>query len=358
VTTIDAAAAWRTSKLITFAVCATFVGLSLGGCGTTASLFSSSSDGQGTTLSAQPAATTTAQSSPISSAKISIAPVIGAPDVIAKHLRTELSQALNKNSISVAANPGDAAAYTLRGYVVSAREQAKTKISYIWDITDTSGKRVNRITGEEVSSKSSGNDPWAVMTPQIVQAISSKTASSLAKWLPTQTKTSAASAAIASSNTGKPPVATAKAGNIVPAGGNIALATATGTTTGSINKAGSVSAIIPNVTGAPGDGGVSLTNAIRKQLKANGVAMAGATTSSTYQVVGSVKIGQGKSGKQPIQIDWEVRDPTGKKLGTVSQKNQVPKGSLDGAWGKTADAAAAAATQGILRLLPKQTRTN
>ena len=48
---------------------------------------------------------------------------------------------------------------------------------------------------------------------------------------------------------------------------------------------------------------------------------------------------QAKDGKQPIQIDWQVKDPQGKKLGTVSQKNEIPQGSLDGAWGKTADAA-------------------
>ncbi|HRN84689.1 MAG TPA: hypothetical protein PK857_07695, partial [Hyphomicrobium sp.] len=66
---------------------------------------------------------------------------------------------------------------------------------------------------------------------------------------------------------------------------------------------------------------------------------------------------QGQNGKQPIQIDWDVKDPQGKTLGTVSQKNEIPQGSLDGAWGKTADAAASAAAQGILKLLPGQGQT-
>ena len=39
----------------------------------------------------------------------------------------------------------------------------------------------------------------------------------------------------------------------------------------------------------------------------------------------------------------------------LPQNNDVPQGSLDGAWGKAADAAAAAAAQGILKLIPKQT---
>jgi hypothetical protein len=41
-------------------------------------------------------------------------------------------------------------------------------------------------------------------------------------------------------------------------------------------------------------------------------------------------------------------DSSGKKLGTVSQNNKIPKGSLDGAWGKTAEQAADAATEIVL----------
>jgi hypothetical protein len=69
-------------------------------------------------------------------------------------------------------------------------------------------------------------------------------------------------------------------------------------------------------------------------------------------VEGAVTIGQPRDGKQPIQIEWVVKDPQGKRLGTVSQKNDIPEGSLDGAWGRTAEQAAGAAAQGIVKLLP------
>ena len=111
--------------------------------------------------------------------------------------------------------------------------------------------------------------------------------------------------------------------------------------------------MVPSVTGAPGDGSVSLTGALQRELARKGVALSNAPGGQTYTVAGNVIVGQGAQGKQPIQIDWNVKDPAGKKLGTVSQKNEIPQGSLDGAWGKTADAAAAAAAQGILKLLPK-----
>jgi hypothetical protein len=123
-------------------------------------------------------------------------------------------------------------------------------------------------------------------------------------------------------------------------------------TTGSIAASGPVTAVVPRVTGAPGDGSTALTTAIQRELTKNGLNLANTPDARSYKVEGRVAMGQSQNGKQPIQIDWNVIDPSGKKLGTVSQKNEVPQGSLDGTWGKTADAAAEAAAKGIIKLLP------
>ena len=116
--------------------------------------------------------------------------------------------------------------------------------------------------------------------------------------------------------------------------------------------------VVPAVVGAPGDGATSLTQAIQSELSRSGMAVTGQASTAGYRVEGVVRVGQANGGKQPIQIDWNVKDPQGKRLGTVSQKNEIPEGSLDGAWGKTADAAAAAAAQGIIKLLPQQSASN
>ena len=49
-------------------------------------------------------------------------------------------------------------------------------------------------------------------------------------------------------------------------------------------------------------------------------------SASAYRVEGTVTMGPAKEGKQPIHIEWLVRDPQGKKLGTVSQRNEIPEG--------------------------------
>ena len=122
-------------------------------------------------------------------------------------------------------------------------------------------------------------------------------------------------------------------------------------TTGSITKDSTLTALVPAVKGAPGDGGTSLTAAIQRELQTKGIALADRPTPVSYRVEGAVTLGAGREGKQPIQIEWVVKDPQGKKLGTVSQKNDIPEGSLDGSWGRVADQAAGAAVQGILKLL-------
>lgn len=371
VTTIDAAAAWHVGKRKSLAAMAAVLALGLAGCETGTNIFGSSGDTAAQTAVADPAATPGATQS----AKIAVASVFGPPDPVAKQLQAQMVAAIEKQRIAVAKLPTDKAEYTLRGYIVSAREKTGTKVSYIWDVTDPAGKRVNRITGEEIVAGAQGKDPWTAVTPQLVDTIVAKSSAPLAAWLPAQNQAAiaqtapavGAQAAAAAPATGFPPAPGSPAAALQQPGIPVAAATpaiapaaagappATGPTTGSIDRTGAVNAMVPSVTGAPGDGGVSLTSAIQRELSRSGLQLTNAASADTYKVEGKVSVGEGKDGKQPITIDWNVKDPAGKKLGTVSQKNEIPQGSLDGAWGKTADAAAAAAAQGIIKLLPQQT---
>jgi hypothetical protein len=328
------------------------LGVLLAGCESSSSLFATNTPPDAS-LASQGTAPT-----PVLT-RVSIAPVIGAPDQVARQLQQEFTTALDKSKVSVV-NAGDTAQYTLRGYIVASKEKTTTKLSYIWDVNDAGGKRVNRITGEDSIAGASGKDPWSQVTPAVTLSIAQKSAASFGAWLPSTPP----QAAIATLQTPSTPVGVGAAGsepgavalNSPPAatstqGLRPQLVSAPGQTTGSINR-DTVTAIVPSVSGAPGDGSSALTTALQAELSKNGVALAEQSSPSTYRVEGNVKVGQARDGKQAVQIDWQVKDPNGKKVGSVSQKNEIPEGSLDGAWGRTADAAAAAAAQGILKLLP------
>ena len=336
------------------------MGIGLAGCetaGSMGSLFGGSLFGSSTPAPEVAAPAPVAPQPPL--AKVAVAPIIGAPDAIAKQIQQEFTSAVEKQRVSVTASKDERADYTLRGYIVAAKDKSATKVSYIWDITDPNGKRVNRITGEEVVTGNAGKDPWSALTPQVAQSIAGKAASSFVAWLPAHSSQGAMASNLASqpSSVGAQPAAagppmepkrTAAAKQPAPQPA----------ATGSIARDGPIQVVVPAVTGAPGDGSTSLTAAIQRELTGRGVPLTDRPTSVAYRVEGTVAVGAAKDGKQPIQIEWLVRDPHGKKLGTVSQKNEIPEGSLDGPWDRTADQAAGAAAQGIIKLLPQQKAVN
>ena len=116
-----------------------------------------------------------------------------------------------------------------------------------------------------------------------------------------------------------------------------------------------VVAVVPPVTGAPGDGQSSLTGAMKRHLKRAGISLAAPGEGSAYVVRGSVEMGTAKNGQQPITIRWLVVGPNGRAMEkTVVQRNNVPEGSLDGSWGRVADLAAGEAAKSVAKLLGRR----
>jgi hypothetical protein len=344
VTDFDAATARTTQRRVGTALCIFVASIALAGCETGSSVLGGgplATETAAPAVAAQPA-------KPAMTARIALAPIIGAPDAIGQQLRTQVTQASERQRIAIIADRDPAADFNMRGYLVAARDRGNVKISYIWDITDPSGKRVNRVTGEENVPGAPGKDPWSVVTPAVTQSIADKVASSLGAWAPSQPRAAVAAAGAAPAG-GAAAAAPAQAPAAVAAGSGTTQATAN-TATAAISPAAGA---MPVVSGAPGDGNTALASALNRELVRQGMPI-DHQTGQAYRVDGQVSLGAVKDGKQSIQIDWRVKDGKGQAVGTVTQKNAIPPGSLDGPWGQTADAAAAAAAQGILKLLPQQ----
>jgi hypothetical protein len=263
------------------------------------------------------------------SSKVSVTPIVGAPPNVSEQLVQALVAAGSERDLTLI--PGTSGGnYVLRGYLLATPESRGSKISYIWDVSDAKGERVARISGEEAVSRGSAADPWSGVDSATIRSIAGKTTSQLS-----------ASLGRGSRSTATPVAATAPAPAAAPA------------TTASAVAPKASGVVVAPVSGAPGDGQRSLTTALKKRLYAGGVKLANGTTSNVYTVKGSVSMSDASGGKQSIRIDWQVLDPNGKRLGTVSQQNTIPRGSLNGPWGAVAAAAAGAAADGIIKLLPK-----
>ena len=279
-----------------------------------------------------------------SSPTLAVAPIVGAPEKVS----TELTQAMiaageDRNLTIVPGTTSSDGGYTLRGYLVAAPDRRGSKISYIWDVNDAQGARVTRVTGEETVSRRGGN-AWSGVDSTVIRAIATKSTSQLAAELPggrSGSSSPSVASTPASPSTGTTAAATSAATS----------AAASRSTTQTAPKPSGV--LVQPVSGAPGDGRRSLTTAIKKQLNRKGVKLVSGGATNVYTVRGIVKLSNAGSGKETIQIDWQVLDPRGKRLGTVSQQNTIPKGSLNGPWGAIADAAAGAAADKIVKLIPK-----
>ena len=276
------------------------------------------------------------------SKSLDLAPIVGAPANVTEEFAQALVAAGKNNKLTITPN-GTGSSYIIKGYLLATSERKGAKISYILDINDSKGGKVGRVSGEQVVPGRSGADPWSGVDSAAIRSLAAKIAPQIASTL------SGGSAA-------PPPVAS----DPPPSPGTSPSAGAKPSTTTATAPAprvakGPVTAMVSPVSGAPGDGMKSLTAAIKKRLYAKGVKLTSVQSENTYTVKGIVSLKDASGGKQSIRIDWQVIDPSGKRVGTVSQQNTIPKGSLNGPWGAIADAAAGAAADGIVKLLPKNT---
>ena len=253
---------------------------------------------------------------------ISFAPVFTQSKRVANQLSAALESEAQVRSIKVVKGGGTKPEYTVRGYLSASPDKRGTKLTYIWDVINSQGKRAHRIKGEQVfSGGRNSKDPWSSIDQAAVRVIASKTTKELASWLPSS-------------------------------GGGAGL----------VQKASLVSGplivSVPSVKGAPGDGSISLSNALRKQLRNRGIKVANVNTKGNFfKIIGIVSLTAPVAGKQNINIEWAIRNPNNSRIGTVSQENVIPAGSLDGPWKQTADAAANAAAESISNFLKNWKKT-
>lgn len=283
-----------------------------------------------------------------SSPTLALAPIIGVPDRVSKELTEAMVTAGKDRNLTIL--PGKVSSeggFTLRGYLIASPDRRGSKISYIWDVNDTKGTRVTRVTGEETVARR-GSDPWSGVDSAAIRSIAASSTSKLAAELPGG-RSGSSSPSVAAS---PPSSANSSARTAAVTGSTAATsAAATRSTPQAAPKPSGV--LVTPVSGAPGDGRRSLTTALKKKLYGKGVKLANGTATNVYMVKGVVKLSNAGAGKETIRIDWQVIDTRGKRIGTVSQQNTIPKGSLNGPWGAIADAAAGAAADKIIKLIPK-----
>ena len=278
-------------------------------------------------------------------ATVAFAPLVGVPSHLSGKMMSAVQTAASQKNWRLVDDVSKAH-YAINGHFTAYTTTSGAKLSYIWDVKDKRGVHLHRVIGSQPIAGGKVANGWSLVNDQVISSIAETSTAKLNTWLlnAPANKQPPASGRDLDGPTNISPVAKRTQG--LPEDPVI---------TGTVGKrTGPLLTMVKPVRGAPGDGRISLTNALRTELKKNGVALTDQRVANGYTVEGLVKLQKAPQNKQNIEIVWNVLDGKGHRVGTVSQKNVVPNGSLNGAWGPTAVAAASAAAKGIVKLLPSK----
>lgn len=115
--------------------------------------------------------------------------------------------------------------------------------------------------------------------------------------------------------------------------------------------------VVPDVTGAPGDGNRQLARQMRLALAGQGMLVQdvapkdGLTDFTVAGVVVAVPIAGNMT---RVEIQWIVSNPKGDERGRIVQLNEVRTGSLDRLWGDVAMVVAQEAAGGVKDVVARQ----
>ncbi len=118
------------------------------------------------------------------------------------------------------------------------------------------------------------------------------------------------------------------------------------------NRAAKVQVL--TVTGAPGDGNVSLTKQMRTRLAVLGPVVQDTANGADFIVQGQVRVVPVGGGQQRVEIQWIVKTGAGDERGRVVQLNDVPAGTLDHYWADVAVVVAQEASLGVNDVILRQ----
>ncbi|NHN92683.1 hypothetical protein [Acetobacter sicerae] len=112
------------------------------------------------------------------------------------------------------------------------------------------------------------------------------------------------------------------------------------------------------VTGAPGDGNISLARAFVVSFREMKDTIQTSRTDADFTVTTTVKVTDGPAGsrghpQQNIRIDWRVTDKDDKEVGIATQLHDIPAHSMDGMWGDIAMAAAEEAAGAVEEMITR-----
>jgi len=128
------------------------------------------------------AATAAGEHIDLTTMSFAIEPFEGMPGNAADDLTRRIVETGKHEGLTFVQRLGAPATYRVKGWLTAVGNPTSTTIVYIYDVTDASGQRVFRFTGQEPSGGTSA-DPWSAVSDDTVAIIAERTVATLKAWL-------------------------------------------------------------------------------------------------------------------------------------------------------------------------------
>ena len=107
--------------------------------------------------------------------------MVGAPASVARELSQALGMRVAQQALPVVTRNDKKVTHRIKGYFSASQSGSDCVISYVWDIFDAKGKRINRINGTQ-KTKMVSSDPWDSVTGPVLDQVAADTAAKLKTW--------------------------------------------------------------------------------------------------------------------------------------------------------------------------------
>lgn len=101
-------------------------------------------------------------------------------------MRFALEKALKKyaatRSLTISVTDDPTATYRIKGYLSAVGDRTAALVVYVWDVYDTGGQPLHRISGQQTAAGSEA-DPWVGVTAEEMDAAARDTIDRLVDWL-------------------------------------------------------------------------------------------------------------------------------------------------------------------------------
>lgn len=111
---------------------------------------------------------------------VTLRPIAGPPAAVSDRIIRAMNEAASDQNVALIVDPTIDAPTALSGVVVADTSRASTRFTFVWDLIDASGKRIDRISGEEsFPSGAASSDVWDSVPPAALKTMTDKVLASL-----------------------------------------------------------------------------------------------------------------------------------------------------------------------------------